>query len=153
MSWKPIAPFSEKEIVRQVAKAACERICRRLIRRYRHIPPVLLGDDSPLRNYWEDICVQEQQEERALDWEAVYEASLLGFLAGEVDELDDATRWAIWRQTDAGVGWSMEDEKPAEKWSSDEIAKFILFEYLLLMAQGYSNERLRKFIERSERTD
>ena len=51
-------------------------------------------------------------------WEGAYEASLLGFLEGEVDELDEATRWAIWHQTDAGIDWNEDDGEPSEKWSS-----------------------------------
>jgi len=66
--------------------------------------PHLLGDDSPLANLWEDICIQEQQEERSIFWDQTYEASLLGFLEGEVDDLDETTRWAIWHQTDAASG-------------------------------------------------
>ena len=141
-------PFSRDEIVTRVAKVACERICQRLIRAYRRMQPHLCGDDSPLANLWEDICVQEQQQERSNFWEGAYEASLLGFLEGEVDELDEATRWAIWRQTDAGIDWNEDDGEPPEKWSSGELGRFILEHYVLPAAEVYSNARIRRFIER-----
>jgi hypothetical protein len=142
-------PLSSDEIVRRVAKLACERICRRLIRAYRRMHHKLSGDDSPLVNVWEEICVQEQQE-RAFSWEDAYEASLLGFLEGEVDALDEATRWAIWHQTDAGIDWSVDDNEPPEEWSSEELGRFILEEYVLPAAGAYSNARIRRYIERWE---
>jgi len=99
--WKELQ--QNRSAVRRVAKGACERICQRLIRAYRRMPPHLCGDDSLLANLWEDICVQEQQGKRSVFCEGTYEASLLGFLEGEVDDLDETTRWAIWHQTDAGI--------------------------------------------------
>lgn len=140
-------PLTNDVIVRQIAKLACERICRRLIRAYRRMRPHLLGDDSPLANLWEDICIQEQQGERSVFWEETYGASLLGFLEGEVDALDDTTRWAIWYQTDAGIDWKVDDSDPPEKWSSEDLARFILADYVLPAAEGYSNSRIRHFID------
>jgi hypothetical protein len=139
-------PLSNDEIVRRVAKVACERICWRLIRAYRRMHHKLSGDDSGLTNVWEEICVQEQQE-RSFAWEDAYEASLLGFLEGEVDALDEATRWAIWHQTDAGIDWSVDNNNPPEEWSNEELGRFILEEYVLPAAGAYSNARIRRYIE------
>jgi hypothetical protein len=144
-------PLSSDEIVKRVAKVACERICQRLIRRYRRMRQILSGDDSPLANVWEEICVQEQQQERSGFWEGAYEASLLGYLEGEVDELDEATRWAIWRQTDAGIDWNKDDGESPEKWSSEELGRFILEHYVLPAAEVYSNARIRLYIARWKR--
>ena len=139
--------------MRRVAKVTCERICQCLIRAYRRLPPHLCGDDSPLANLWEDICVQEQQQERSVFWEETYEASLLGFLEGEVDDLGETTRWAIWHQTDAGIDWRVDDSEPPEKWSSEELGRCILDHYVLSAAEEYSNARIRPYIERWERRD
>ncbi len=117
------------------------------------MPPHLCGDDSLLANLWEDICVQEQQGKRSVFCEGTYEASLLGFLEGEVDEIDDATRWAIWYQTDAGITWNEDDGEPPEKWWSEELGRFILECYVLPAAERYSNVRIRRYIERWERSD
>lgn len=112
--------------------------------------PHLFGDDSPMANFWEDICVQEHQQ-RSDFWEMEYEAMLLGFLEDEVDLLDEATRWAIWHQTDVGIHWNVyEGEEPPENWSSEDLARFLLYHYVLPAAEIYSNARLRRFIERQE---
>jgi hypothetical protein len=55
------------------------------------MPYKLSGDDLPLANTWEEICVQKQQE-RDFFREEAYEASLSGFLEGEVDNLKETTR-------------------------------------------------------------
>jgi hypothetical protein len=145
-------PFSSDEIVRRIAKVACERICQRLIRAYRQMPAHLFGDDSPLANLWEDICIQAQ-EERSVFWGETYEASLLGFLEGEVDDLDETTRWAIWHQTDGGIDWCVDDSEPPENWSTEELARFILDRYVLPAAEGYSNASIRRYFERWEGRD
>jgi hypothetical protein len=148
-----VTPLRADEIVRRIAKGACECICRRVIRAYRRMPPILCGDDSPLASIWEDICVQEQQQERSVAWEESYEASLLGFLEGEVDELDDATRWAIWHITDAALDWRVDETQPPEKWSGEDLARFLLDRYVLPAAENYSNARIRRFIEQTGQED
>jgi hypothetical protein len=112
------------------------------------MPPHLCGDDFPLANLWEDICVQEQQQDRSVFLEETYEASLLDFLEGEVDDRDETTRWAIWHRTDAGIDWRVDDSEPPEKWSSEELGRFILYHYVLPAAEEYSNARIRRYIER-----
>jgi hypothetical protein len=81
------------------------------------------------------------------------QASLLGFVEGEVNDLDWTTRWAIWQQTDAGIDWCVDDSEPPEQWSSEELGRFILEHYVLPAAEGYSNARIRRYIERWERSD
>jgi hypothetical protein len=59
-------------------------------------------------------------------------------------------RWAIWHQTDAGIDWSVDDNEPPEEWSNEELARFILEEYVLPATAEYSNARIRRYIEHWE---
>ena len=143
-----LRPMDEGAIVRRIADRACQRICRRLIRSFVQIRSTLFGDDSPLQNVWEDICVQEQQADRSIIWEDTYEASLMAYLEGSVEELDEATRWAIWQQTQAGIDWRADEGEPPKGCDSRSIGEHILREYVLQTAESYSNSRIRTFIDR-----
>ena len=143
-------PVRCEQIVRQVADAVCKRICWRTIRACRKIEPALFGDDPVLGNAWEDICAQEQQADRSLVWDETYGATLRAIIEGELGKLDEATRWAIWHQTDAGCDWSVDEAARAEKCTDDDLAQFILDEYVLRAAESYSNARIRRYLDRAE---
>ena len=61
---------------------------------------MLSGDDSGLKNVWEEICVQVQQEE-SIFWDAYLE-TMEGLLTGFVELLDRDARMALWAVTDEG---------------------------------------------------
>ena len=97
--------------------------------------------------------MQEQQQERSGVWEATYEASIRAVLEGEVAELDESTRLAIWQQTGDGIGWSADQGERRENYCDDDLARFILNQYVLPAAERYSNARIRRFIQRHEQAD
>jgi len=53
----------QKSLIRDYAKAAGEKVCEQVITELEKITTTLSGDDSPLENPWEEICVQVQGEE------------------------------------------------------------------------------------------
>lgn len=143
-------PLRLHQIARKIADAACKRICRQTIRACRQIEPVLMGDDTPLANAWEDICVQEQQGDRAYDWDDSYGATLLAIIEGELAELDEPTRSAIWHETDNGGDWDWDEEAsdPPEGYFNNDLASYILSEYILPAAENYTNTRIQKYLDR-----
>ena len=143
-------PLQTGEIARQIADAACKRICNRTILCCQQIEPILLGDDTPLANAWEDICVQEHQGDRSVLWDDSYGAMLLAIIEGEIAKLDEPTWSAIWHQTDDGFDWDDDEDKPPEGIFNEDLARYILNQYVLPAAVSYSNARIRKYIDRAE---
>jgi len=108
---------------------------------------MLSGDDTPLANAWDDICVQEREADRVVIWEDTYEATLLAIIEGEIAELDKPTWWAIWYQTDEGFDWDEKDGKPPKGVFNEDLARYILNQYVLPAAENYSNARIRKYLD------
>jgi len=48
------------------------------------------GDDTPLKNIWDEVCVQVQGEESAM-WDT-YSETIQSLILGEVAGLDTATK-------------------------------------------------------------
>jgi hypothetical protein len=114
--------------------------------------PAPTASDSELRNPWDEICVQVQFEESFV-WHA-YEETITAFLAGEVHQLRQFERDAIWLRTEAGTAWDCDDDphKPAEPPTCDpDITDYILHKYLITAAESWSNSRIRAYLERYER--
>lgn len=113
---------------------------------------LLSGDDSGLKNVWEEICVQVQYEE-SFFWDA-YVKMMDGLLAGFVELLDNDARMALWAVTDEGWNYvydhHADDEGVADvPVSEDEIVNKLKDE-LLSAASNYSNSNITKFLRRHE---
>jgi hypothetical protein len=142
-------------VVRQLADDVCQRITKRAISGLQRIAAKLSGDDSKLQNPWDEICVQVQSEE-SIFWH-VYEESMTGFLAAEVEQLKQFERDAIWLRTEAGWNWNFDwnwddnPHTPAEPPTYDaDITDYILHKYLLPAAESWSNSRIRAYLETHE---
>ena len=61
---------------------------------------ILSGEDSGLKNVWDEICVQVQSEESVF-W-GTYLETVEGILLGLVEALNRAERLALWAETDEG---------------------------------------------------
>jgi len=145
-----VTSVRNEQVDRKVADLACRRICRRTTRACQRIEPMLLGDDSPLANAWEDICVQEHQCERCFNWDDSYGATLRATIKGEVHQLDTSTCLAIWSQTEEGVEWILDHDEPPKAYSCEDIVEYILCQYVIPAAATYSNARIRKYLDRVE---
>jgi len=135
--------FRER-IIESVAKAACEDICRKAIRRLQKLEQApLMGDDSPLANTWDDICVQVQTEESTI-WD-VYEQTIRATIAADIQELPWHVQQAIFLQTNQGYKWSNENPNASDVPVCDEdVQEYIIREYILHAADTYSNARIRE---------
>lgn len=133
-----------EDITAQVADAACKRICRRIIRWFQQESAEFSGADSGLRNSWDEVCVQVQ-DQHSVFWTA-YEATLIGLIRGEVMSLDPKVRNAVWLQTEVWDYWSEEDDEP--DMSEPDIIEYLYREYVLSAAADWTNARIQRYLER-----
>ncbi len=113
---------------------------------------MLSGDDSGLKNVWEEICVQVQ-DEQSFFWDT-YVETMESLLSGYVELFNRDARLALWAVTDEGWAYiydhhaddeGVEDAPVVE----DEIVAKLKDE-LLSAAASYSNQRITKFLQRHE---
>lgn len=140
------------EIIWNLAEAACKRVSRRVIRSLTKMTDGMWsGDDTPLKNVWDEICVQVQGEESVM-WDShvdYIQSLMLNVLRG----IDAATKRAIWLQTDEGIDWSVdsEDQKGDQEqvpFADEDVAEYIVNEFVLSAAADWSNKRIEKYLER-----
>jgi len=132
-------------IVIAIAERECKRLARRVIRHLQSMKERYMqsGDDSPLANVWDEVCVQVQGQESVM-WET-YVETLEGIVLGFVAELDPEIKQAIWLQTREGTEWEPKDrDHHSIPWSDDEIAQYVLNDYIMKAAANWTNARIEK---------
>lgn len=140
--------LAEWRIVRQLAVTVAQRICRKAIAALHDLTNGLqFGDDSSLSNAWEEICVQVQGEQSVL-WD-IYIETMQKILVGYIDKLEPYEREALWLQTPQGEEWDAEDENEREAYpiAVDGIIDYLIKQHLLTAADGWSNKRIRKYLD------
>lgn len=121
---------------------------RRIIKQLRSMDQAMLsGDDSGLKNSWEEVCAQVQGEQSYF-WDA-YEDTIRQFLEDEVSRLPLHERRAVWLQTENGMAYLdlEEEDSGSVPYSVDDIVQYMLDEYVLPAAVEYSNPRIRKYLD------
>jgi len=105
------------------------------------------GDDSPLKNVWDEICVQVQGEESIM-FDA-YLDTIRSFIQDEVKKLDIQTKQVIWLQTNEGIDWEEDNSnQDSPIYCEDDIAEYILQRFVLPEAANWNNKRIEKYLER-----
>lgn len=108
---------------------------------------LLSGDDSPLCNVWDEICVQQRGGE-SFYW-PIYEEIIDQILLEKVNRLDRTSVLALWAQTDDGSDWLYDhyaDKDGFEQASVDYYMVVIYLRRLLLQkATDEYNERVSKY--------
>jgi len=100
-------------IIAQVAEEACQRVSSSVIRKLRRMNDGMQsGGDSPLKNIWDEVCVQ-MQDEPSVMWEA-YEDTLLGLIESELEKQCNLISGAIWLQTEEGQDWDWDNQLAAD---------------------------------------
>jgi hypothetical protein len=137
-----------EHIVFDLAGDCTRRIARRVVRRLQRSKELLSGDDSPLQSTWEEICTQVQFE-RSLYW-STYDEFVLSCVEADLPTLQTFELQAISLQTGSGTDWSCDDEadnKEAPVFTL-EVVEHVARE-VYAMASGWSNPRIRDYIDRS----
>lgn len=136
-------------VLRKFAEEICNRISHRVIRHLRTNSTTLSGDDTPLKNAWEEICVQVQFEQ-SIYWDVYIETIDLE-IEGEIEQLQEHELAAIWFQTPDGKDWGFTDGDDREEPYIDRQAVVaVIRDVVLSEANSYTNVRIREYIDRFE---
>jgi len=144
------------KIIRHVSHKACEEISAKVVKILRKMTEGMQsGDDTPLKNIWDEVCVQVQDEYSVM-WD-YYLETISSMIEKEVCMLDDLVIGAIWLQTDEGDDWAdeiqdrihdgeiHEYDQESVDYNLDDINEYILNEYVLITASEWTNKRIDKF--------
>jgi len=125
------------------AELNCRRIAEAVIAEMTEMQvEALSGDDSGLRNVWEEVCVQIQTGESVF-WD-VYEDTMRAAIEREVARLAFHEGEAIWRETPAGMLSASNDDEEVVggEISTAEIVELVLTHQIYPRAADWSGERV-----------
>lgn len=137
-----------EKVVSDLSERECRKLCRRIIRGLTRVNGGgLSGEDSGLRNVWDEICVQVQ-DQKSTSWSAYLDV-MESLAAREVSALGAIEKQAIWLQTGEGGEWTIENEEQDAVCPDDlEIAEYVSDNYVLAAAADWTNSRIEKYLER-----
>lgn len=151
----------QKDLIRQYARAAAERVRDDAINQLIALNSTLSGDDSGLENAWEEICVQVQSGEESFFWDGYVDA-MHDAIESALEKIPERDNVALWLQTDEGWDWHWDLEKDEEELSpsarrtlepgpfpisSQAIVLYVEREFLLPAAEEYSNLNIECYLE------
>ena len=140
---------TEKDVLSKFADEIAERISNRSISELQKIKDTLSGDDSELKNTWDEICAQVQSAQ-SFFWD-VYDETARSIVVAYVAKLKQHERLALWFQTDEGGDWLYDDEDEKDEHppvSDEDIVEYVIHEYVYREAGSWSNERIRAYLDR-----
>lgn len=131
-------------VIASIADRECQRISRKVIRCLQGMTEGMQsGDDTCLKNLWDEVCVGVQGEEWLI-WD-VYLDTIKSIITGHLPALHDELKQAIWLQTPNGEEWEPTEEENEVPYSEDDISEHILSEYVLASAGSWSNDRIERY--------
>lgn len=111
-----------------------------------------LGEDTGLKNTWEEICVQIQYEQSVL-WDA-YEDTIDAIILAHVEKLEPHEKIAVWLQTTEGIDWQVRcEDKETPPFSCSDIVEYVRREHLFDLAGKWTNQRIRDYLDNAARRD
>ena len=135
---------SQTRIIAEIADRECERISTSVIRRLQKFTgrSLLHTEDSGLLNTWDEICVEVQSEETY--YRRLYLPTIEDVVDAEIEKRASSLQQAIWLQTENGSGWEPEDDEPINV--AQDIADYVIQEYVLRKADRWSNQRIERYL-------
>ncbi len=131
---------------------AIEALTKRTIRSLQALRETHLqsGDDSGLRDAWDEVCVQVQDDFSPL-WPA-YLDTIRAFLTKHCERMPSRDLHSIWRGTDAGFDWLRDVEDGLEDgeiptYCIEDVVEEVL-ENVLEKAGDWTNPRIRRYLDR-----
>lgn len=146
---RDIRYLSENCISRKLGETLSKKLVNACIRDLQRMDGEMLqsGDNSGLRNIWDEICVQ-QQRERSYFWQT-YLTTIETFIDARLEDLQPFELDALWLQTNEYGDWDCEMEDERETYP---VNRYHVLEYLqnevLTQANNWSNERILRYLER-----
>lgn len=146
---KSVRRLSENRIARELGEALSRRLVNGCIRDLQRMDgdALLSGEFSGLRNTWDEICVQQQQE-HSFSWRA-YLATIEACIEGRLEDLQPFELDTLWLLTREGDDWDCEPEDERETYP---VNRYHVLAYLqdevLTQASNWSNERISLYLVR-----
>ncbi len=143
--------MDQLKIIADLGEDVARRCALRVVKLLKGMnDPLLSGQDSGLVNIWEEVCVQVQLQESG-EWE-LYEDMMEGMVEMEVKEMKWHQLVAAWLCTEAGGEWRFTEEEDREEphVDPDVVSNWIYHEQLISMANDYTNERIREYLDNSQ---
>lgn len=138
----------EKEILKPFAVDIAKQISEKCITYLKGLTATLSGDDSELKNVWEEICVQVQHE-HSLYWDA-YDETVRSFVRGHINDLQNHQQKALWYQSEGYWDWYVNEQEVADELppiSDDDIVSYITKDFIYREAEEYTNSNIESFSE------
>jgi hypothetical protein len=141
--------LDQKNIYSKKATKTCKKISTHVIRTLQKTTEGMQNVDSPLKNLWDEICVQVQGQESVM-WDA-YLLTIGKLILRELNSIDRNIKESIWLQTQQGMDWEDENEdKDYEEQepmgvNDDDIVEYILQEFVLAKAADWENKRIQEY--------
>lgn len=157
------------DVLKKFSEDIADRIVRKTVSELKKNSDTLSGDDSGLKNAWEEICAQIQVESSYF-WEA-YEGIAWSIISCHTAKLKHHELLAIWFQTDEGEDWNLSSVISRESFDAmsapdkarvrdqnsriegdlpplcmENIERYIQMR-LYEKAENYHNKRIKRFIE------
>jgi hypothetical protein len=133
-------------IIDYVAEEACKKTSEKVISSLQKMTEgKQSGDDSPLENVWDEICVQVQYEQSF--WWKFYLDTIRSTIQIEVKRLNVQIKKAIWLQTEEGIYWSENDEDVDFDFCEEDIVNHVLNDYVLVSAGNWTNEQIEEYLD------
>ena len=129
----------------RLLKAKYERCVGQIIWQIKRLPKDAMqsGDDSPLKNVWEEWIVQ-QQGEHSISY-GLYEETFLVICHGVAKKLASEDRELLWWETDVALEWE-HDEPPGEDQLLSDLAEELLRRVNEAAANVELCDRLERYI-------
>jgi len=137
------------KIISWLAESECEKVCRKTIRVLQKMTEEMQsGDDTPLKNLWDEVCVQVQHQQ-SMFWNAYLEI-IQNIVLDEVLKLETVVNEAIWLQSDEGKEWEFErkyeiegeQESKNEELDSAKFTVQLITDRIIFEATDYTGERI-----------
>lgn len=149
-----LSELLNKKIADHAAQVLCDSAQASLIRN----DATLSGEDSELRNTWEEICVQVRGEQTPY-WDA-YECAMRDAVLSTLLLFDKSVIENLWLHTDEGwdLRYDLKDDLesgaageaayllPDIPVDEDAIARHVVAKHLIPIADAYSNPRVEAFL-------
>lgn len=141
----------EQDILKRFADDLSERISKKTILSLKRIKDNLSGSDTGLKNIWDEVCVQKQDEE-SFHWDK-YEIIIHELISKQIQKLKEHEKLAIWLQTEEGFDWAYKNinhdiENSILNFSIQDLSKYISENYVYIEASTFKNKRINKFLAR-----
>lgn len=136
------------KIISEIAREECENISKRVIKILQGMHEEMgSGEDTILKNVWEEICVQVQGEQ-SFTWEAYLEC-IRKIVSDELKLCSVQIEQAIWLQTQEGMDWECdnEDEEATVAYFDDDMIEYLLHDYILTSAADWTSNTIERYLE------